>query len=192
MSHHLTHVLLCRTIPVVLNTVVEFFGVAASGIWAGIRIQHRMKALLTSLSINIGARKLIGTLFAIHYIRKLFGSGHVDKRVEYAIAARDRAIKTVAAMNFTSTCTCMCLFHAWGDYSTDFSCCDNSMREKDWRSHARVTPARLPWQAHITCVPRLLQRQSFFNHTLLQFNINIGRILTHTGKRGHVVDLLLT
>ena len=100
--HPFTHVFLCRTIPVLLNTVVERFG------HVGLRIKYRLKDLLTSLSINIGARKLIGTLFAVHYIRNLFSRGHVDKRVEYAIAARDRAIKTVAAMKLPSTCTCAC------------------------------------------------------------------------------------
>jgi hypothetical protein len=47
------------------------------------------------------------------------------------------------------------------DYSTDFCFCDNNVREKDWHSRARVTPARLPWRAHVACVPRLRQRQSF-------------------------------
>ncbi len=35
------------------------------------------------------------------------------------------------------------------------------MRSKDWYCRATVTPARSPWRAHVACVPRLRQRQSF-------------------------------
>ncbi len=35
------------------------------------------------------------------------------------------------------------------------------IRSKDWRCRARVTPARSPWRAHVACIPRLRQRQSF-------------------------------
>ena len=35
------------------------------------------------------------------------------------------------------------------------------MRAKAWRCRDRVTLARLPWRAHVACVPRLRQRQSF-------------------------------
>ena len=37
---------------------------------------------------------------------------------------------------------------------------------KDWHCRTRVTPARLPWRAHVARVPRLRQRQSF-SRTLL-------------------------
>ena len=42
------------------------------------------------------------------------------------------------------------------------------IREKDWRYRARVSPARSPWRAHVTCVPRLRQRQSFSRMLLSQ------------------------
>ena len=35
------------------------------------------------------------------------------------------------------------------------------VHEKDWRCGAQVTPARSPCWAHVVCVPRLRQRQSF-------------------------------
>ena len=42
------------------------------------------------------------------------------------------------------------------------------IRSKDWRCRARVTPARSPWRAHVTCIPRLRQRKSFSRMLLSQ------------------------
>jgi hypothetical protein len=42
------------------------------------------------------------------------------------------------------------------------------IRSKDWRCRARVTPARSPWRAHVACIPRLRQRQSFSRMLLSQ------------------------
>jgi hypothetical protein len=41
-------------------------------------------------------------------------------------------------------------------------------KHKDWRCHARITPARSPWWAHVACVSRLRQRQSFSRMLLSQ------------------------
>jgi hypothetical protein len=56
------------------------------------------------------------------------------------------------------------------------------MREKDWRCRARVTPARSPWRAHVACVPRLRQRQSFLRTHTLCFG-RIGGIITPNSHR---------
>ncbi len=41
-----------------------------------------------------------------------------------------------------------------------------------WRCNVGVTPARSPWRAHVACVPRLWQRQSFERmHTLCSHRI---------------------
>jgi hypothetical protein len=42
------------------------------------------------------------------------------------------------------------------------------IRSKDWRCRARVTPARLPWRAHVACVPLLRLRHSFSRMQLSQ------------------------
>ena len=42
------------------------------------------------------------------------------------------------------------------------------IRSMDWRFRTRVTPARSPWRAHVACIPRLRQRQSFLRMLLSQ------------------------
>ena len=42
------------------------------------------------------------------------------------------------------------------------------IRSKNWRCCARVTLARLLWRAHVACIPRLRQRQSFLRMLLTQ------------------------
>ena len=63
----------------------------------------RFKAVLTSLSINIGARKLVGCMFAAHWVRKLFSGGSVKERVNASTAAAQLAEKDVVSIEYSST-----------------------------------------------------------------------------------------
>ena len=53
------------------------------------------------------------------------------------------------------------------------------IRSMDWRCCARVTPARSPWRAHVACIPRLRQRQSFLRMLLSQKS-RTSRIISPT------------
>ncbi len=65
------------------------------------------------------------------------------------------------------------------------------IRSKDRRCRARVTPARLPWRAHVACIPCLQERQSF-SRMLLSQKSKTSRITspTHQEGRGRYQKLL--
>jgi hypothetical protein len=56
---------------------------------------------------------------------------------------------------------------------------------KHWRCRVRFTPARSPWRAHVTCVPRLRQRQSF-SRTLSSQKPKTHTSATPISKLSHV------
>jgi hypothetical protein len=57
--------------------------------------------------------------------------------------------------NYDKTGFSVCRF-GLADVRRQYVC----VREKDWRSRARVIPARSSWRTHVARVPRLRQRQS--------------------------------